>query len=285
MRLIEPKAELWSEENTTHEEHIARCARVCYGREGAGKDPRKLVGGLIKAKHLSMLRHATHYYSTLANETCKIAPPYTNYVFTSESRDEDGQRPLVVSVNGQAAMEYASAFYFGDPVPLANLLEAARDNPRIFSVIRLTFCLTTQISTSRELNRVSPNNIAERSTRYTNSKNGITICRPHWWDVTTRDATELRRQWYAMNAWKNAEDSYINMINDGVKPEDARGVLPLDTATKVVYTYSVAEWQHILDLRYYEKTGKPHPNAKIVMGMVRDQINDFAKQHGIDHEV
>lgn len=32
--------------------------------------------------------------------------------------------------------------------------------------MRYTFRVTTQISTSRELNRVSPNNIAEQSTRY-----------------------------------------------------------------------------------------------------------------------
>lgn len=33
-------------------------------------------------------------------------------------------------------------------------------------MMRYTFCVDTQISTSRELNRVSPNNIAEMSTRY-----------------------------------------------------------------------------------------------------------------------
>lgn len=32
-------------------------------------------------------------------------------------------------------------------------------------MMRYTFCVDTQISTSRELNRVSPNNIAEKSTR------------------------------------------------------------------------------------------------------------------------
>lgn len=33
-------------------------------------------------------------------------------------------------------------------------------------MLRYTFKVVTQISTSRELNRVSPNNIAEQSTRY-----------------------------------------------------------------------------------------------------------------------
>lgn len=70
-----------------------------------------------------------------------------------------------------------------------------------------------------------------------------------------------------------------------MKPEDARGVLPLDTATKVIYTYPVGVWKHIIDLRYYGTTGKSHPNAKLVIGMVRDKINEFAREHGVDYQV
>lgn len=44
-------------------------------------------------------------------------------------------------------------------------------------MMRYTFCVDTQISTSRELNRVSPNSIAEKSTRYVYEDG--TICRPH----------------------------------------------------------------------------------------------------------
>lgn len=45
-------------------------------------------------------------------------------------------------------------------------------------MMRYTFCVDTQISTSRELNRVSPNSIAEMSTRYVYEDGNI--CRPHW---------------------------------------------------------------------------------------------------------
>ena len=54
--------------------------------------------------------------------------------------------------------------------------------------------------------------------------------------------------------------------------QDARGVLPLDTATVCIYTYSIEEWRHIIDLRYYGTTGKPHPNAKIIAGMIKDNL-------------
>lgn len=49
-------------------------------------------------------------------------------------------------------------------------------------------------------------------------------------------------------------------------------------ATEVVYTYSVSEWRHIIDLRYFGKTGAPHPNAKIIAGMIKDKL----EEHGYD---
>lgn len=287
MKLIEPNVELWSEENVTPEQHVARCAAVCYNSHP--KDPQRLYESLWKSGHRSMYRHATHYYATMGNDKNAIAPPYTNYAFI----DEKSNKPLVVSVNGQANKEYGNKYYFGDEVPLENLLEAAKDNPRIFSIIRLTFCLTTQISTSRELNRTSPNNIAERSTRYCSSKDGLEICKPWWWndehyhegEIVVQFAPYEHPEKAAVFAWEQAELGYNDMLRQGMKPEDARGLLPLDTATKVVYTYSVREWEHLLALRYYEKTGKAHPNAKLIMGMVRDKINQFAKEHNIDYEV
>lgn len=81
------------------------------------------------------------------------------------------------------------------------------------------------------------------------------------------------------------DTAYKYLLCAGMKPEDARGILPLDTATKVVMTYSVREWKHIIDLRYYGTTGTPHPNAKLVIGMVRDAINKFALEHRILYKV
>ena len=64
------------------------------------------------------------------------------------------------------------------------------------------------------------------------------------------------------------------MMRMGLKAEDARGYLPLDAATRVVYTYNVFEWRHILELRLLGKTGKPHPNAKLVAQMIADELQE-----------
>ena len=57
---------------------------------------------------------------------------------------------------------------------------------------------------------------------------------------------------------------YKFLIENGMHRQDARGVLPLDTATRCVYTYSVDEWFEIIRKRVYNTTGKSHPNATII---------------------
>ena len=286
MKIVKPKVELLSEIGISPESHIARCARVCYGKEY--KEPNqetdeKMVEGLIKRRHLSMLRHASVYISHLEEilpylEKHIANSPYWNY----------NMYLGYASTNLQEFMQSKT-----DRAPVTDIsnkqfLEECSKHLDLFNLYRLTFCITTQISTSRELNRVSPNNIAERSTRYCSSKDGLEICRP-WWLKNSQEHYSNRNlspneYWYFYTL-SNIELAYKTLLNNGMKPEDARGILPLDTATKVIYTYNVQEWQHILDLRYYEITGKPHPNAKLIAGKIRDEINKFAIEHGINYKV
>ena len=67
----------------------------------------------------------------------------------------------------------------------------------------------------------------------------------------------------------------MDLISSGVKPEDARRVLPLDTATICAYTYSIKEWKRIIDLRYFGTTGKPAPDAKVIGEMLYNSIKEM----------
>ena len=280
MELIEPEVELLSELGITPESHIARCARVCYGREY--KEPnqaadKKLVEGLINRGHLSMLRHASMYLSH-TEDIFRIATHianscYWNYDVLRGYASTNLQEFTQSGVDKEQVVTHIGNKQF---------LEDCAKHPRLFKLYRLTFCITTQISTSRELNRVSPNNIAERSTRFCSSRGGLAICRPWWIKSPIEDAVSALSYY---NLACEAEKTYMALLLRGMKPENARGVLPLDTATKVIYTYSIRGWQHILDLRLYDKTGKAHPNCHVVMQMVKDQINQFAKEHNIDYQV
>ena len=279
MELIEPEVKLLSELEITPESHIARCARVCYGREY--KEPnqeadKKMVEGLIKRGHLSMLRHASMYLGHIEDIPQLLAMRIANSSYWNFNEE-------YASTNLQEFMQSGFGKETVTVIDNNRFLEDCAKHPRLFELYRLTFCITTQISTSRELNRVSPNNIAERSTRFCSSMGGLAICRPWWIKSPVDDIAVNALSYY--NLACEAEKTYMTLLLKGMKPEDARGVLPLDTATKVIYTYSVQEWKHILDLRYYGTTGKPHPNAKLITGEIREEINKFAIKHGIDYKV
>lgn len=151
-------------------------------------------------------------------------------------------------------------------------------------MMRYTFKVTTQISTSRELNRVSPNNIAEQSTRYVYEDG--TICRPHWLEgykisqglkgglyVYKDENTEIEMNNKVRLYTQDCERSfntYKELVDCGLSRQDARGVLPLDTATEVVYTYSIATWKHIIELRADKRA---HSNAQIIANMIKKELN------------
>lgn len=151
-------------------------------------------------------------------------------------------------------------------------------------MMRYTFCVDTQISTSRELNRVSPNNIAEKSTRYVYEDGNI--CRPHWMtdeEVDYLNNEPIFEEWcnshkkasIYRNSCNDSFNKYKLLVDIGMHRQDARGVLPLDTATRCIYTYSIDEWRHIIDLCYYGITGKPHPNARLIAGMIRNNLMEL----------
>lgn len=267
MILIEPKVELLKEDNFYS--HVANCARVCYASNNNSNvsDEQFCKNILIANNHLSMFRHSTIYCKYDRNDWNR----YTVDTFhLAQNINVIDLGDLYVIMNGQSYLEFKRN----------NVAENLKIDSHIIKDLpnelneykRFTFKVITQISTSRELNRVSPNNIAERSTRYCNySKdkfgNQICICKPYYYDNL-----EIADQLAFINRMSEYEGNYLNRISRGWKPEDAREFLPLCTATEVVYTYNVREWRHIIDLRYYGITGKSHPNAKIIVGMIRDQL-------------
>lgn len=285
MKIIEPKVELMQYENKIS--HVANCARVCYKKETGNDDI--LCNNLIKRNHLSMFRHITYYYIV----PIESVPDWAYNILKAKQMGilivgidiyNTGTKYYIV-VNGHWCIEH---FNYIDYIKSfeVNEKEFANDSEIAWNMIRYTFKITTQISTSRELNRVSPNNIAEQSTRYVYEDG--TICRPHWLEGYNISQT-LHGKYLIYKDGKEDDDinhkvltyiqscdssfnNYKYLVDAGLYRQDARGVLPLDTATRCVYTYSVDEWRAIIDLRYYGTTGKPHPNAKLIAGMIREKL-------------
>lgn len=273
MKIIEPKVELWQQGDDS-KAHVARCARVCYGRE-TGNDE-ATIKRLINDEHWSMFRHGTYYM--IANDSDKtLETIIINYANTIGFSYHYEKHVYYITVNGNWVLDHKTQFGYLSKyiVPIENF----RNTEIGFNMMRYTFCVDTQISTSRELNRVSPNNIAEKSTRYVYEDGSI--CRPYWLNkelikqyekepiVVDMDSTVY------LDSCSDSFKRYEFLIENGMHRQDARGVLPLDTATRCVYTYSINEWRHIIDLRYYGTTGTPHPNAKIIAGMIRNNLMEL----------
>ena len=280
MKLIEPSCEYWEQQDVVT--HIARCARVCYANEKNTNSYEKdeaLVKRLIESGHVSMLRHATFYYIVpleIFKDRSNISAQMIKYFIDSYKNS-----PYVYRVYDAKYLYMSTNKQFIKENPCEALKFYTVTPERFFKyevtkpIRRFTFYLTTQISTTRELNRVSPNNIAEQSTRYCNYskdkfENEIQFCKPHWYD----NADAYSKNLYIAGL-RNAEFYYFKLLQDGFVPQDARGVLPLDTASKVVYTYTFMEWIEIINKRYFGTTGKPHPNAKIIIGMVLDKFKEM----------
>lgn len=260
MQILEPKVESWLQNDTI--DHIARCARVCYASD-SNKNNAKLCERLWNNKHYSMFRHAGVYY--IIPE--KLQVPDKAYIGAVVKLVG---YTYYVSANEQSAKEYWDYRYKKYRISIS---EAESNEVFVkYKMLRFTLCIETGIDITREFNRKSPNNIAEQSTRYVdfNKKLGICFKQCHWM--------------YNMSIWKYCLTRIMLKICElfykiarskyglNLPPQDARFILPLDTMSKVVYTYTVAEWEYIVNMRLWDWTGKAHPDAKIVGQFIYDEL-------------
>jgi len=112
------------------------------------------------------------------------------------------------------------------------------------------------------------------STRYCNYKGGVTFIIPPWLDLCPGDYTGLldltdlqyfddtnpKDIWFL--SMLKAEKDYIQLLNKGWTPQQARGVLPNALKTEIVATANLREWRHILKLRC---SPAAHPQMQEIM--------------------
>ena len=140
------------------------------------------------------------------------------------------------------------------------------------SVIEHSFAsikIITSRGISHELVRHRLASYSQSSSRYINyKKKGIEIIIPEWIG-RGREKNKQDLNKHRVNIWeKSIEESirgYLNLLKTGLRPEDARGVLPIDLKTEVIISANLREWRHILKLR----TSKgAHPQMKQLMKQV-----------------
>lgn len=115
---------------------------------------------------------------------------------------------------------------------------------------QLSVLFTCDRGVANELVRHRIASFAQESTRYCNySKEkfdyNITVIKPFY---INKEQDKL-----AYNRWvtscESAERTYLWMLGDGYRPEQARCVLPLCLKTEIVVTANYREWRNIFKLR------------------------------------
>lgn len=156
--------------------------------------------------------------------------------------------------------------------------------PTEFHPKRTTIKVVCSIGISRELNRHSTVlAIAESSTRYCNyskDKFGAQVTfvipstmvnlAPDYQGFGYENITH--EELVFLDTIKNSERAYLVMIKNGSKPQVARDVLPLSTATTVFYTGFDSDWKEVFKKR---TTPACHPDMIALMKPIEEKFNEL----------
>ena len=122
---------------------------------------------------------------------------------------------------------------------------------------------------SHELVRHRIASFSQESTRYANyskAKFGqeITVIKPCFWEENSPEYTIWKK------AMQEAETNYMTLIQQGVRAEQARSVLPNSLKTEVIMTCNIREWRHVLQLRCDVAA---HPQMREIMLPLLNELN------------
>lgn len=218
------------------------------------------------------------------------------YMHFTDYYREDGEYNYIISGNMRALRDYAKAcvdgfgmmpqymwgmirnyplFFseFKDYVPPiinntllipVNVCDLADDERKIHQNVTVKFICDRGVSHEIVRHRVA--SFAQESTRYCNYgqdkfDNGITVIRPSWCEKDS----DLYHEW--LHGCLYAEQSYMDLLELGATPQQARSVLPNSLKTEIIVTMNLDGWEHFFGLRCDPAA---HPDMQEVAIMARD---------------
>ena len=278
MKLIKPSFEIWEQPSGLEGvyKQIERAGRICYKSEDkiTEDSAKSFVDRMIKSGHGAMLEHGTVYLKVF------------NVIENSELIDKYKSNKYSVVKEGTEVYNCHGDILYGSCKCITTNYRVLVENgwlddlkyickPTEFHEKRITVHFVCDRGVSHEFVRHRVMSFAQESTRYCNySKdkfgNELTFIQPCWLDderlklygpyhTVIRDKS-LESIFIA--SLNNAEKDYIDLIDLGWKPQEARAVLPNSLKTELVVTGFTSDWNHFFDLRARGTTGAPHPQAK-----------------------
>lgn len=129
----------------------------------------------------------------------------------------------------------------------------------------ITVKFITDRGVTHELVRHRICSFTQESTRYCNYSKGkfggeITVIDPFFFGVGTKESNDHYTIW--RNSCEASEKAYLKLLELGVKPQEARSVLPNSLKTEIVVTANVREWRKIFELRTAKEA---HPQIRQIM--------------------
>ena len=143
--------------------------------------------------------------------------------------------------------------------------------PTEFHSQRITARFICDRGVSHELVRHRVFSFAQESTRYCNyskDKFGkeLTFIKPSWWKEEDNEVATLYIQ-----PWRNIENCYLTLIENGIKPQDARAILPNALKTEVVMTGFESDWDHFFELRCAKAA---HPDMQKLANELKGKFHE-----------
>lgn len=266
MRLINSKVEEITQQNglTGIKKMIEIAGRTCYKSEDKITDEscEEFVERMINSKHYSMLEHGTVYMTIDLEETHDIQTPM-KYMNNKYSKVAFENGTYYITTNYRVIVENN---WYDDLKYVTDKTEYHKQ--------RRTYRFICDRGISHELVRHRTMSFAQESTRYCNYNkdkfnNELTFIIPTWlenklpegnyvyWDGDWCDLEQMRIQHASDNGiednflWslQNSEDYYTLFINKGLKPQEARQILPNALKTEVVVTAFDSDWDNFFNLR------------------------------------
>lgn len=250
---------------------------------------------MIKLGHGAMLEHGTVYlaylvfYQDVDNEN-NLTPEHIFYKYQSNKYSKvkvvpyswSGEDAVYVTTNLRVLVEN-------------NWLDDLQYqvDPTEHHEKRITAKFICDRGVSHEFVRHRVFSFAQESQRYCNYNkdkfnNELTFIKPTWLDIPTGDYTYWDGDWCDIDNMKiqlpsdngvadnflwclnNAGMQYRLLINKGLKPQEARGVLPNATKTELVMTGFESDWEDFFRLRC---SGAAHPDAKKLADELKSLMN------------
>lgn len=120
---------------------------------------------------------------------------------------------------------------------------------------------------SHEIVRHRVASFAQESTRYCNYRNEgeVTFIIPFYLAYKSPGWDEWQK------SMLQTERSYLKMLEDGYKPQEARAVLPNSLKTEIIMTANLREWRHFMKLRTAEAA---HPQFREVTRPLLDLFKE-----------